>query len=110
MSNKWFNNIARLIKRKDGNGYFMVFERAKDKDGNYRGDSPFPLTINEGDVIQARLKKDELQKLVSSGKMSQETANKINEFVKFEFNIAPKAKPVELTPEDEISDEEGVDF
>lgn len=85
---KWINNIARLIKKKTG-GYFLVFERMKDKDGNPKGENPFPLTIHEGDILQAKLKKDDLAKLVDEGFMSPETAESICERVKFEFSIAP---------------------
>lgn len=86
---KWLNNIGRVIKAKSGN-YFMVFERRKDKDGNPVGEDCFPLVFNEGDTLQLKLKKDDLQKLVDDGKMSQETADKICETVKFEVSRAPQ--------------------
>lgn len=106
MSNgKWYNNIGRVIKTKKG-GYFMVFERQKDKDKKYKGESPFPLTINEGDMFQMKLKKDDLQKLVNDGKMSQETADSICETVKFEISKAPArdGKP------NKADDGDGVNF
>lgn len=93
---KWLNNVARLIKKKDKEdgspgGYFLEFGRRKDKDGNRIGDeNPYPLVINEGDIFQARVKKDELQKLVDKGDMTQEVADKISKHEKFEFSIAPK--------------------
>jgi len=102
---KWFNNIARLIKRKDG-GYFLKFERASKKNeaGEYvpTGDNPYPLTINEGDIFQARLKRDDLAKLVENGKMSKETADSICESVKFEFSIAPKEGSAAKVDKDEV--------
>lgn len=85
---KWLNNIGRIIKKANG-GFFMVFERQKDKNKEYIGESPFPLTINEGDFFQVKLKKDDLAKLVADGKMSQETADKICAVVKFEISRAP---------------------
>lgn len=96
---KWLNNIARLIQTGEGK-FGLVFERPQDKDGNYIGEDPFPLTINEGDWFQAKLKKDDLKRLVDSGKMSQETADKICKRVKFEFSRAPKDDaPVATRPE-----------
>lgn len=85
---KWLNNIGRVIKSKKGS-YFLIFERQKDKNKNYRGDNCFPLVINEGDMFQLKLKKDDLQKLVDEGKMSQDTADSICETVKFEVSKAP---------------------
>lgn len=85
---KWLNNIGRVIKSKKGS-YFLIFERQKDKNKNYRGENPFPLTINEGDMFHLKLKKDDLQKMVDDGKMSQETADSICETVKFEVSKAP---------------------
>lgn len=88
MSNKWLNNIGRIIKKKDG-GYFLVFERQKDADGNYRGEDPFPLTVNEGDIFQLKKKEDDLAGLVEMEKMTQETADKIAKVVRFEVSKAP---------------------
>jgi hypothetical protein len=88
MSTGWINNFARIIKKKDG-GYFMVFERQKDKNKQPIGPNPFPMTFNEGDFLQCKLKKDDLAKFVADGKMSQETADKICETVKFELSRAP---------------------
>lgn len=107
---KWFNNIARLIKKKAG-GYFLVFERQKNKDGEYIGESPYPLTINEGDILQARLKKEDLAGLVKKGKMSQETADKICEHVKFEFSKAPASTEKGKSSTNNTPDDSGeVDF
>lgn len=106
MSNgKWLNNIGRVIKNKKG-GYFLVFERQKDKNKKPKGDNCFPLTINEGDVFQMKLKKDDLQKLVDDGGMSQETADSICETVKFEISKAPArdGKP------NKSDDSDGVNF
>ncbi len=90
MSNdKWINNVARLIKKKDG-GYFLKFGRATKKDGTAIGENPFPLTIQEGDIFQAKLKMADLQKALTDGKLDQAQANKICQTVKFEFSIAPK--------------------
>jgi hypothetical protein len=47
-NDKWLNNIGRMVKKKDNSGYFLVFERRKDKEGNPIGDNPFPLVIEEG--------------------------------------------------------------
>lgn len=90
----WLNNIGRMIKKKpkeEGKpaGYCLVFERRKDKDGKYIGESPFPLTINEGDYFQLRKKEDDLAGLVRDGKLSQEIANEICKSVKFEISRAP---------------------
>lgn len=90
MSNDWKNGIGRMIKKKNGKGYFLIFERPKDKDGKHIGESHFPLTINEGDIIQMKAKADDLKNMVQKGKMSEETAEKICEVVKFELSIAPK--------------------
>lgn len=96
MSNgKWLNNIGRIIKKKDKEdgtpgGYFMVFERRKDKDGNYIGDNCFPLTVNEGDFFQLKPKKDDLQGLVDAGKLKQEVADEICKTVRFEISRAPE--------------------
>lgn len=105
---KWLNNIARLIKKKDG-GYFLKFERQTDKNREYKGESCFPLTINEGDVFQAKLKKDDLQGLVDKGIIDQEKADSICETVKFEFSLAPreestkaKAPTKKSVPDDEV--------
>jgi len=108
MSNeKWLNNIARLIKSSKGK-YFMVFERAKDKNKKPIGDNPFPLIINEGDTFQAKLKKDDLQGLVNNGKLSQEQADNICETVKFEFSRAPaRTAPTVNT---NSNDDDGVNF
>jgi hypothetical protein len=106
-NSKWLNNIARLIRRKDGK-YFLKFERAQDKNKQYIGDSPFPLVINEGDVFQARLKKDDLQSLVDSGRMSQEVADRICETVKFEFSKAPDREAPK--PSGQSEEDDGVNF
>jgi len=96
---KWINNVARMIKKKNG-GYFLVFERRKDKDGNYVGESPFPLTIQEGDIFQAKKKADDLKGLVEMGSLTQEAADEICKRVGFEFSIAPKdEQPSEKTEE-----------
>lgn len=87
-NNGWVNNLARVIKKKDG-GYFLKFERQKNKDGKPYGDNPFPLAINEGDIFQMKRKEDDLQKLVDEGRMSQETADKICRTVRFEISKAP---------------------
>jgi hypothetical protein len=86
---EWFNNIARIVKKKNG-GYFLSFERQKNKEGEYLGESPYPIVINEGDIFQARTKKEDLGRLVELGKMSQEAADRICENVKFEMSIPPK--------------------
>jgi hypothetical protein len=101
--NGWLNNIARLCKKKDG-GYFLVFERQKDKNKQPIGENPFPITINEGDYFQAKLKREDLAKLVSDGKMSQDTADKICESVKFEISRAPVKGSAKTESKD------GVDF
>lgn len=106
-NNKWFNNIARLLKRKDGK-YFLKFERSKTKDGTYIGDSPFPLIINEGDTLQARLKKEDLQGLVDNGKLTEAQVAKICETVKFEFSKAPDRAEPTVTPVKD--DDDGVNF
>ncbi len=108
---KWLNNVARLIKKKDG-GYFLVFGRRTDKDGTPVGEDIFPLTINEGDIFQAKVKKDDLQRLVDDGRMDQETADDIARRVKFEFSIAPKKDEDQEEAdedEDESEDEEESD-
>ncbi len=88
---KWLNNIARLIKyEKNGKpGYFLLFERRKDKDGKFVGESPYPLTINEGDTLQAKLKTEDLKNLVAEGFLTQEAADDICKHTKFEFSKAP---------------------
>jgi hypothetical protein len=105
---KWLNNIGRIIKKKDG-GFFMVFERQQDKAKQYIGESPFPLTINEGDFFQLKAKKDDLQRLVDTGKMSQETANKIAETVRFEISRAPAKTDGPPLPAKKANDD-GVNF
>lgn len=113
---KWLNNIARLIAYTKDNkkGYFLKFERQSklNKETNkreYIGENPFPLVINEGDTFQAKLKKDDLQRLVDEGKMTAETAAKICETVKFEFSKAPArdGAPASSGPETE---DDGVNF
>ncbi len=113
---KWFNNMARLIKH---NGkYFVEFGRPSRKNkqtGEFEryGDSPFPITINEGDTLQAKLKKDSLTDMVAKGILSQEQANQIGERVKFEFDLAPpregkqEPKPTNGTPKNKKDE---VDF
>lgn len=105
MSNtKWLNNIARLLKTKDGK-YFMVFERAKDKNKQPIGENPFPIVINEGDTLQAKLKKDDLAGLVANGKITQEVADRICETVKFEFSKGParSAAPSKSNSDDGVN-------
>jgi len=85
----WINNCARIIKTKK-NSYFMVFERRKDKDGDHIGDNPFPMVINEGDTFNLRRKEDDLANLVKEGKISQETADKICETVRWEISRPPR--------------------
>lgn len=85
---KWVNNIARVVKKKNG-GYMLKFERQKDRDGNYKGDSPFPLTINEGDILHAELTKASLARAVEKGFMTEDTAKKISEREKFTISLAP---------------------
>lgn len=111
-NDKWLNNIARVIKKKDG-GFFLKFERRKDKNKQYIGDNPFPLVINEGDILQMRAKKDELAKLVADGKMSQETADKICETVRFEISKAPDSTAKATAPASSAppkKDNNGVNF
>lgn len=108
--NKWLNNIGRVIKAKKGN-YFLVFERRKDKDDKPIGEDCFPLVINEGDTFQLKLKRDDLQKLVDEGKMSEETAEKICETVKFEVSKAPPRDAAEQHPaKGKSSNKNGVNF
>jgi hypothetical protein len=105
MSNtKWLNNIARLLKSRDGK-YFLVFARPTDKNKKPIGDNPFPLVINEGDTLQAKLKKDDLQGLVNNGKLSQEQADRICETVKFEFSKGPARtnRPAKSTSDDGVN-------
>lgn len=96
---KWVNNIARIVKKKNG-GYMLKFERKQDRDGNYKGDSPFPLTINEGDILHAELTKESLAKAVEKGLMTEETAEKISKFEKFTISLAP-SKEASKDEEDE---------
>ncbi len=107
---QWKNNIGRMIKKKNGKGYFLAFGRALDKDKKPIGENHFPLVINEGDIIQMKPKGDDLARLVADGKMSEETATKICETVKFELSIAPakegqqsKASSEEVETDDEIN-------
>ncbi len=100
--NGWLNNIARIIKKKDG-GHFLVFGRRTDKDKKPIGDNPFPLTVNEGDIFQMKAKSEDLQKLVDDGKMSQETADKICQTVRFEISRGPSSNQGS-------SDDDGVNF
>lgn len=102
---KWLNNIGRIIKKKDG-GFFMVFERRQDKNKEYMGENPFPLVVNEGDYFQLKAKKDDLAKLVADGKMTQETADKICETVRFEISRAPEGdgkKPAAKSNDDGVN-------
>lgn len=103
---KWLNNIGRMCKKKDG-GYFLVFERRKDKNKEYIGDNPFPMVINEGDYFQLKAKKDDLAGLVAKGTLTQEQADKICEVVKFEISRAPQGE--ESKPEAK-PDKSGVNF
>lgn len=94
MSKGWFNNIARLVKRKkdkpsDPDKYFVVFERRKDKNGNYVGESPFPLTIEEGTYFEAKKKSEDLKGLVELGTITQAQAEEICKYVGFEISLAP---------------------
>lgn len=86
---KWVNNIARVIKKKNG-GYMLAFGRKTDRDGNPKGDNPFPLVINEGDILHAELTKASLQKAVEKGLLQQETADKICANEKFTISLAPE--------------------
>jgi hypothetical protein len=112
MSKGWKNNIGRMVKKKNGKGYFLIFGRRKDKDGKPLGENHFPLTINEGDIVQMKTKSDDLANLVREGKMSQETADKICESVKFELAIAPPKEDGDAKTEaaDTSDDNSGVDF
>lgn len=108
---KWLNNIGRIIKNKKG-GHFLIFERRKDKNQEYIGESPFPLTVNEGDIFQLRPKREDLQKLVDDGKLSAEAAESICAVVRFEVSRAPlkeeksepaKAKSKSSKSKDEVN-------
>ena len=89
----------------------MVFERRKDKEGNHIGDSPYPLVIQEGDIFPLRLKKDDLKRFVDEGSMSQETADKICETVKFEMSIPPQDEEKPKTqPSKKSKSSDEVDF
>lgn len=107
---KWLNNVARIIKfNKNGkSGYFLKFERRQDKDGNYIGEDPFPIVINEGDILSMKTKSEDLAKLVADGRMSQETADKICESVKFEISIPPRDQ--DATPAKPTEKKSKVDF
>ncbi len=108
---KWKNGIGRMIKKKNGKGYFIKFERPKGKDGNYIGESHFPLTINEGDIVQMKAKADDLAKMVSEGRMTEETAQKICEHVKFELSIAPAStKSEDKSAASEVVESSEVDY
>lgn len=85
-----FTTVGNVLKKKktvdsEPDRYYMKFERRKDKSGNYVGDSPFPLTINEGDILSMFSTKDSLQRSVDAGKLSQEMADKIASFVRFDI-------------------------
>lgn len=103
---KWFNNIARIIKTKKG-GYVLVFGRPTDKDGKPKTEeNPFPIVINEGDILPAKLKKVLLDKLVEEGRITEETAERIGAIEKFEIDLPPR----ETKKKKNKSDDDGVDF
>jgi hypothetical protein len=115
MSKKWFNNIARLIRYQKNETspvtYFVKFERAKNKNKEYIGESPFPLVINEGDTLHARLKSEDLRGLVEQGRMTQKDADKICNNVKFEFSKAPdRSEPKVNTTVNSSGEDDGINF
>lgn len=103
---KWINGAIRLVKytkkQKDGTpllddkgrevqGFFLSFERRKDKDGNYVGENPFPLVINEGDTLPAeRVSRESLDEAVKAGRLSQAAAEAIIKNVAYTISIPPK--------------------
>jgi hypothetical protein len=104
-SGKWFNAMASLIKNPKNGNFFVKFARRTDKEGNPIGDNPYPVTFNEGDILKATLKRDDLAGLVKDGKMTQEIADKICETVKFEFHLGP---PTDKSPKKPTGKPKGV--
>lgn len=101
---QWHNNIGRIIKKENG-GYFLVFERKKDKDKKYKGDSPFPITIEEGDYLHVELTKDSLEKAVKKKLLKKSVADKIAEREKFTISLPP-VKDEESSDDGEESEDE----
>jgi hypothetical protein len=53
---KKYTRVGQMLrsKDKDKNGndsFYLKFERAKDKEKNYKGDPVFPLTLQEGETL-----------------------------------------------------------
>jgi hypothetical protein len=112
---EWLNNVGRIIRvyKEDGEtikNHFLKFERRKDKDGNYVGKNPFPLTINEGDTFTMKPKNEDLAGLVKNGTLSQEQADKIYRNVRFELNRPPEDETNKPKDEAKKPDAGGVDF
>jgi hypothetical protein len=112
---QWFNNIARLIEYQEGK-FGLSFGRRRDKDGNIikvkdkdgklvEPPNPFPIVINEGDFLPAKSKKMQLKKLVENGVMSQETADNINRYEKFEIDLPPSGSDAPKSKKQNDDDE-----
>lgn len=102
---EWFNNIARLIKKKDG-GYFLVFGRPTDKNGKrLKMDHPFPLTIKEGMIMNAQLTSDRLEYLVDNDLLDAKSAKQIAAREKFQFSM-PKDSDRDEDEDEDLEEEE----
>lgn len=81
--------IGTVMKSKEV-GFYFKFQQQQDKDGNHIGPTLFPITladgtkIKDGDTMSLYSKKESLQRAVDQGKMSQEKADELSEFLRYD--------------------------
>jgi hypothetical protein len=78
MSNKWENDIGKLMKSKAGKLYIKFDKGVK---------------FEEGDTIVMKKKSDELESSLEAGKINQETYERLSEslsFIKYTLHKPPR--------------------
>lgn len=107
-----FKNIGTMMKAKpktsdpdEPKRFYIKLENQKNKDGKVYGENIFPLTLKDGDILSMFPKKPKFQNLVKEGKMSQDKADELSDFLIFDICV--------VTPDDGSSSNnsgEGVPF
>lgn len=115
-----FTNIGTVMvaKKKDPNNedeaprYYIKLQQNKQKDGTPYGDLVFPITLangkvlKDGDMLSLFSKKEKFNAAVEAGTMSQEKADELSAFIKFDVCVGEDTEE----KSDSKPNKSGVDF
>lgn len=80
--------------------FYLKLEQSKDKNGNPLGDQVFPIKLangailESGDTLQMYCKRTKFKKAVADGKMSEEKAEELGSFLRYDVVLAEDADAV----------------